>query len=70
MKKPETISRGLHKQLNTVGSPSVEEQGRAIARGIAEENARKERNQASAAKRQATMLENAAQRVFNQTNSG
>ncbi len=42
----------------------VKEQGRAIARGIVEEQARKERNQASADKRRATMLENAAQRAL------
>ncbi len=40
------------------------EQGRAIARGIAEQNAQKERNQASAVKRQATMLERAAQKAL------
>lgn len=40
------------------------EQGRAIARGIAEENAQKERNQAKADKRQATMLERAAERAL------
>lgn len=40
------------------------EQGRAIARGIALENARKEKNQASAVKRQATMLERAAQKAL------
>ncbi len=40
------------------------EQGRAIARGIAEEQARKERNKASAVKRQATMLERAAERAL------
>ncbi len=42
----------------------VTEQGRAIARGIAEENARKEKNQAKAVKRQATMLERAAERAL------
>lgn len=40
------------------------EQGRAIARGITEENARKEKNQAKADKRQATMLERAAERAL------
>ncbi len=45
-------------------SQEVREQGRAIARGISEENARKERNQASADKRQATMLERAAQKAL------
>lgn len=40
------------------------EQGRAIARGIAEQNAQKERNMAKAAKRNETMLRNAAQNVF------
>ncbi len=40
------------------------EQGRAIARGMTEENARKERNQASAEKRKQTMLRNAAEKVF------
>lgn len=40
------------------------EQGRAIARGIAEANAQKERNMAKAAKRNETMLRNAAQKVF------
>lgn len=43
----------------------VKEQGRAIARGIAEENARKERNQAIAAKRRESTLRNAADKVFN-----
>lgn len=40
------------------------EHGRAIARGIAEENARKERNMAIAAKRRDTMLENAAEKLL------
>lgn len=42
----------------------INEQGRSIARGIAEENARKERNKASAEKRKDTQLRNAAQSVF------
>lgn len=40
------------------------EQGKAIARGIAEANAQKDRNMASAAKRKETVLRNAAQNVF------
>lgn len=40
------------------------EQGRAIARGIAEENARKEKNQAKAEKRTKTMIRNAAEKVM------
>ena len=40
------------------------EQGRAIARGIAEENAQKEKNQAKAEKRTKIMLRNAAEKVF------
>ena len=43
---------------------TVNEQGRAIARGMTEENARKERNQASAVKRKETRLRNAAEKVF------
>lgn len=39
-------------------------QGRAIARGISEEDARKEKNQAKAEKRKETMLRNAADKVF------
>ena len=42
-------------------------QGRAIARGMTEENARKEKNQASAEKRKETTLRNAADKVFNQS---
>ena len=42
------------------------EQGRAIARGIAEEQARKERNQAIAEKRKVSALRNAANKAFNQ----
>lgn len=41
------------------------EQGRAIARGMTEENARKEKNQAKAVKRKDTMIRNAANEVFN-----
>ena len=44
-------------------------QGRAIARGIAEENARKEKNKASAEKRKESTLRNAAQKVFNRNYS-
>lgn len=40
--------------------------GRAIARGMTQENARKERNQASAVKRKETMLRNAAEKMFSQ----
>lgn len=40
-------------------------QGRAIARGIAEEQARKEKNQASAEKRRESTLRNAAEKMFN-----
>jgi len=40
------------------------EQGRAIARGIAEQNAQKERNLAKAEKRQTTMFKRAAEKVL------
>lgn len=39
-------------------------QGRAIARGIAEENARKEKNKAIADKRKESTLRNAAEKMF------
>ena len=45
---------------------NLAEQGRAIARGIAEQNAQKERNQAKAVKRKETMLRNAAEKAFGQ----
>lgn len=45
--------------------PKEVEQGRAIARGMTEENARKEKNKASADKRRETTLRNAADIVFN-----
>lgn len=51
-------------QPKITANDALKEQGRAIARGISEENARKERNMAKAAKRQQTMLENAAKKVF------
>lgn len=54
---------------STSSSERVKEQGRAIARGIAEEQARKERNQASAEKRKDSTLRNAAQKVFNRSYS-
>ena len=44
-------------------------QGRAIARGMSEEAAQKEKNQASAEKRKETTLRNAAQKMFNRTYS-
>ena len=40
------------------------ELGRAIARGVAEQNAQKQRNMAVAAKRKASMLEKAAERAL------
>lgn len=40
------------------------EQGRAIARGISEENTRKEKNMAKAEKRKVSMIRNAATRMF------
>lgn len=43
----------------------IQEQGRAIARGMSEETARKERNKATAEKRKESTLRNAANRVFN-----
>lgn len=48
-------------------SPESDKQaelGRAIARGMSEETARKEKNQAKEAKRMNTMLRNAAEEVF------
>lgn len=42
----------------------IKEQGRAIARGMTEENARKERNLAIAEKRKESTLRNAANKVF------
>lgn len=42
----------------------IVEQGRAIARGMSEETARKDRNMAIAEKRQATMLERAAEKLL------
>lgn len=50
-------------------SQEVKEQGRAIARGMSEENARKERNLASAEKRKESTLRNAADKVFNRNYS-
>lgn len=50
--------------MNSSKEQIVKEQGRAIARGIAEENARKERNMAIAEKRHNTMLENAAEKAL------
>jgi hypothetical protein len=44
-------------------------QGRAIARGMTEENARKEKSKAGAEKRKETTLRNAAQKMFNRTYS-
>lgn len=40
--------------------------GRAIARGMSEETARKERNKAIAEKRMKSTLRNAADKLFNQ----
>ena len=40
--------------------------GRAIARGLVEETAQKEKNQAKADKRKDTMLRNAAEKMFSQ----
>lgn len=50
--------------MNLLEQDKVVEQGRAIARGIAEENAKKQRNQARVEKRKATMLRNAAEEVL------
>ncbi len=47
----------------------VLKQGRAIARGMQEENARKEKNQASAEKRKETLLRNTADKMFNRNYS-
>lgn len=54
--------------LNSMKSSKdlIKEQGRAIARGVAEEQARKERNKAIAEKRKASAIRNAAERMFNQ----
>lgn len=54
-------------ESNEITPKQVEqlEQGRAIARGIAEENARKEKYKASAEKRKVSTLRNAAEKVFN-----
>ena len=48
----------------TTADNQVNEQGRAIARGIAEQNAQKEKNMAKAVKRKETMLKKAAESVF------
>ena len=45
------------------GSKEVK-QGRAIARGMTQENAQKEKNQAKAGKRKETMLEKAAEKAL------
>ncbi len=45
---------------------NTDEFGKAIARGIAEQNAQKERNMQKAIKRKETMLKNAAESMFNQ----
>ena len=45
---------------------STDNLGKEIARGIAQENAQKERNMQKAAKRKDTMLKNAAESFFNQ----
>ena len=42
----------------------IAEQGRAIARGITQENAQKKKNQAKAVKRRETMLERAAEKFI------
>ena len=62
----ETIIFSKTKSMNSSDTLTDKqaEQGRAIARGIAEENARKEKNQAKAEKRAKTMLRNAAEKVF------
>lgn len=43
---------------------TIKEQGRAIARGMTEENARKDRNLAITAKRKESTLRNAADKMF------
>lgn len=43
---------------------NVEDLGKAIARGISQENAQKERNTQVAAKRRDTMLRNAAEKAL------
>lgn len=48
---------------------SHDELGKAIARGMSEETARHERNVAKEAKRQESMLKNAADKAFNQNYS-
>ena len=50
---------------STVKEPS-KDLGRAIARGMSEETAQKEKNQAKADKRKDTMLRNAAEKMFSQ----
>lgn len=52
------------KSTNSLQDNSLVEQGRAIARGMSEETARKERNQAIAEKRKASTLRNAANKLF------
>ena len=49
---------------STSSSDERKELGRAIARGVAEQNAQKERNMQIAAKRKETMLKNAAESIF------
>lgn len=60
----------MNSQLEPKGWKEEElAKGRAIARGMSEENARKERNMASAEKRKESTLRNAAQKVFSQSSS-
>lgn len=49
---------------STSSSEKDKELGKAIARGILEENAQKERNMQKAQKRKETMLKNAAESIF------
>lgn len=60
----ETSIPSKTKSMNLSPEQINNEQGRAIARGIAEENARKEKNQAKAEKRTKTMIRNAAEKVM------
>lgn len=46
----------------------LKEHGRVIARGMHEENMRREKNMATAEKRKATMLERAAERALSGRN--
>jgi hypothetical protein len=61
------MAEGKKKELDEakdLKEVELAKQGRAIARGISQENAQKERNMAKATKRKDTMLRNEAERML------